>query len=177
VGRGIACFSTTFSLYAHTASRVRCAAVVFILCLAAKNEPRKQISASRNRKFACSRARTSRKRGRKHCAPKGLMPFGFPQRANVAALSLRSCLREGLHLQLLRLQVKETCKHERRTQAKRQKLLLSATHPRSTNFQTKTISLPSPAARGCKAEEMRKTKNSTTSLTDARTADAPRCAA
>ncbi|MBQ7398376.1 MAG: hypothetical protein IJW09_06105, partial [Clostridia bacterium] len=59
--------------------------------------------------------------------------------------------RESKHLQLLRLQVKETCKHGSRTQTKKQKLLPSATHPRSTNFQTKTISLPSPAARGEKA--------------------------
>jgi hypothetical protein len=35
-------------------------------------------------------------------APKGLMPFGIPERANVAALSLRSYLREGEHIQTLR---------------------------------------------------------------------------
>jgi len=80
--------------------------------------------------------------------PKGLMPFGYPQRANVAALSLRSCLREGLHLQLLRWRFKEKRQHGSRTQAKRQKLLPSATHPGSTNFFTKMLLLPSPAARG-----------------------------
>ena len=83
--------------------------------------------------------------------PKGLMPFGFPQRANMSGVTTQRRLREGLHLQLLRLQVKETCKHGSRTQAKKQKLLLSATHPGSTNFFTKMLLLPSPAARGEKA--------------------------
>ena len=69
------------------------------------------------------------------------MPFGYPQRANVAALSLRSYLRESKHLQLLRLQVKETCKHERGTQAQKQRLLPSATHPCPTNFLSKTSCL------------------------------------
>ena len=112
---------------------------MFILCRAAKNEPRKQISASRNRKFACSRSRTSRKRGRKHCAPRGLIPLGFPQRTNVATLSLRSCLREVLHFQLLRLQVKETCKHEDARKRSSKSFCQLLRTPSSTNLLTKTI--------------------------------------
>ena len=34
--------------------------------------------------------------------PRGLIPLGTPERANVAALSLRSYLREGEHIQTLR---------------------------------------------------------------------------
>ena len=44
--------------------------------------------------------------------PRGLIPLGTPQRANDVSLPLHSCLREVLKIQLLRLQVKETCKHE-----------------------------------------------------------------
>ncbi len=64
--RSLAKFSATSPWASHSpprlrrAARARCSAFMFILCHAAKNEPRKQISASRNRKFACSRARTSR---------------------------------------------------------------------------------------------------------------------
>ena len=58
------------------------------------------------------------------------MPLGTPER-------------EKMHLQPLRLQVKETCKHGSGTHAKQQKILLSATHPSLTKFQTKTL----PAAR------------------------------
>ena len=57
-----------------------------------------------------------------------------------AQTSLRSYLREGKHLQLLRLQVKETCKHGSNTQAQKQRLLPSATPPGLTKVQTKTIS-------------------------------------
>ena len=48
-------------------------------------------------------------------APKGLMPFGFPQREKVAALSLCSSFREALHLQLLRARLKESHAHGSRT--------------------------------------------------------------
>jgi len=68
-----------------------------------------------------------------------------------AQTSLRSYLREGLNLQLLRLQVKETCKHGRRTQAQMQRLLPSATHPGLTNFSAKTILFSAPATKtGCR---------------------------
>ena len=43
-------------------------------------------------------------------APKGLMPFGFPQCVFAGAAS-RAARRKSRHLQILRLQVKETCKH------------------------------------------------------------------
>ena len=69
--------------------------------------------------------------------PTGLMPFGNPQRANVAALSLRSYLREGKRLQLLRWRFKEKRQHGSRTQAKKKKLLLSATRPIQLNFKQK----------------------------------------
>jgi len=82
-------------------------------------------------------------------------------REKVAALSLCSSFRESKHLQLLRLQVKETCKHESRTQAKKQIFLLSATHPSSTKFQAKTILLSPPATKtGCRgASPYRERKN------------------
>jgi|GEM_PF-2396155 len=44
------------------------------------------------------------------------MPFGFPQRANVASLSLRSYLRKVIRLQTLRRCFKEKHRHGRRTQ-------------------------------------------------------------
>jgi hypothetical protein len=50
----------------------------------------------------------------------------------------------------LRWRFKEKRQHGRRTQAKQKKLLLSATHPSSTNFLTKTLLLFPPAARGGK---------------------------
>ena len=53
--------------------------------------------------------------------PKGLMPFGFPQRANVASLSLRSYLREGLQFQLLRWRFKEKRQHGSRTRCAKAK--------------------------------------------------------
>jgi len=81
---------------------------------------------------------------------KGPNALWKPATRKVVPLSLHSFFRESKHLQLLRLQVKETCKHERRTQAKKQKFLPSATHPGSTKFQAKTLLLPSPAARGGK---------------------------
>jgi hypothetical protein len=79
---------------------------------------------------------------------KGPNALWKPRARKVVPLSLHSFFRESKHLQLLRLQVKETCKHERRTQVKQQKFLPSATRPGLTNFFTKTISLPLPAARG-----------------------------
>jgi hypothetical protein len=82
---------------------------------------------------------------------KGPNALWKPRARKVVPLSLHSFFRESKHLQLLRLQVKETCKHERRTQAKQKKLLPSATHPCPTKFQAKTLLLSSPAARGGKA--------------------------
>ena len=46
--------------------------------------------------------------------PKGLMPFGFPQCVFAGAAS-SAARRKNRHLQLLRLQVKETCKHGSRS--------------------------------------------------------------
>jgi len=65
------------------------------------------------------------------------MPFGYPQRANVAALSLRSYLRGVEHIQLLRWRFKEKRQHGSRTQAKQKKLLPTATHSGSTKFLAK----------------------------------------
>jgi len=63
-----------------------------------------------------------------------------PATRKVVPLSLHSFFREGKHFQLLRLQVKETCKHGSSTQAQKKRLLPSATHPGLTKVQTKTIS-------------------------------------
>jgi len=84
----------------------------------------------------------ARQRMNQESAPKGLMPFGFPQRANIATLSLRSYLREILHFQLLRLQVKETCKHGSSTQIAKQKFMLSATPPVQLIFKQKRFRSP-----------------------------------
>ena len=90
----------------------------------------------------------ARQRMNQESAPKGLMPFGFPQRANIATLSLRSYLREILHFQLLRLQVKETCKHGGARYKRKQAFVPAAPHLVTTKFQAKTILLSPPAARG-----------------------------
>ena len=50
------------------------------------------------------------------------MPLRTPQRANVAALSLRSCLREVLHLQILRRCFQEKHRHGRRTRQAKEKV-------------------------------------------------------
>ena len=90
--------------------------VMFILSRPRKNEPRKRT--------------------------KGSNTPSNPRARKIVPLSLHSFFRESKHLQLLRLQVKETCKHGSNTQVKQQKFLLSATHSSATNFSTKTILLP-----------------------------------
>ena len=50
--------------------------------------------------FDATSWRAPRSGGRR--TPRDLIPLGSPQRANDAALPLRSCLREGEHIQLLR---------------------------------------------------------------------------
>jgi hypothetical protein len=83
--------------------------------------------------------------------PKGLMPFGFPQRANVAAFhSAHICAKFYIFSFCVGV-LKKNANTEVTRKQKKKKLLLSATHPGSTNFLTKTISLPSPAARDDKA--------------------------
>ena len=59
--------------------------------------------------------RAPRSGGRR--APKGLMPFGNPQREKVAPLSLCSFFREGVHIQILRCRLKGKRQHESVTQA------------------------------------------------------------
>jgi len=85
---------------------------VFILCLAAKNEPRKRA--------------------------KGLAPWIPLQREKVAALSLCSSFRDSKQIQPLRLQVKKLANAEVIREQKSKKFLLSATHPCQHKFQTKT---------------------------------------
>ena len=109
-----------FDAHPVPAARVRCAVGTFILFHPRKNEPRKRT--------------------------KGLNALWKPETRKVVPLSLHSFFREGKQLQPLRLQVKETCKHERRTQAKKQKFLLSATRPGLTNFFYKN-DFASPACR------------------------------
>jgi hypothetical protein len=82
---------------------------------------------------------------------KGPNALWKPATRKVVSLSLHSFFREGEHLQLLRARLKESRTHESNTQAQKQRLLLSATHPSSTNFLTKTLLLFPPAARDGKA--------------------------
>ena len=103
----------------------------------------------------------ARQKGRKN-APKGLMPFGFPQRANVAALSLRSCLREVLHLQILRRCFKGKHRHRRRTRQAKEKVFAICDAPyfniiyqqtggaSPSPTEISTFLLSPPAARGGK---------------------------
>ena len=79
-----------------------------------------------------------RQKGRKN-APRGLIPLGTPQCAVAGEINLAARRKSG-QLQLLRLQVQKTCKHESSTQAPKQKALLYLTRPSLTKFQTNTIS-------------------------------------
>ena len=106
-------------------ARARCSSWTFILCRAAKNEPRKRAKGSNT-------------------------PW-YPRARKRRCVSLRSYLRGVEHLQLLRWLFKEKRQHGRRTHAKQQKLLPFLPHLLITNFSTKTILPSSPAARGGKA--------------------------
>jgi len=90
----------------------------------------------------------ARQRTNQENAPKGLMPFGIPQRKKGASLSLCSFFCDVLPLQLLRLQVKETCKHGGARYKRKQAFVPAAPHLVTTKFQAKTILLSPPAARG-----------------------------
>ena len=57
------------------------------------------------------------------------MPLRTPQRTNVAALSLRSCLREVLHLQSLRRCFKEKHRHGRGTRQAKAKYFAACNAP------------------------------------------------
>ena len=97
-------------------------------------------------RFLChflARPKKWRKKG-----AKGPNALWIPAVRKGRGASLCSSFRKNRQLQLLRWRFKEKRQHESCTQARKQKLLPSATHPSSTNFLTKTISLPSPAARG-----------------------------
>ena len=107
---------------------------------------------TQNRRFSSLPRRNAMKPGHLHPKKRSLAyeVATFHSACEVVPLSLHSFFREGLNLQLLRLQVKETCKHGSNTQVKQQKFLLSAAHPGATNFSTKTILFSAPAARGGK---------------------------
>ena len=62
-------------------------------------------------------------------ALRGPIPLRTPQRTNVAALSLRSCLREVLHLQILRRCFKEKHRHGRRTRQAKEKVFAICDEP------------------------------------------------
>jgi hypothetical protein len=74
---------------------------------------------------------------------KGLMPLRNPQREKVVTLPLHSSFHENKHFQILRLQVKETCKHLSITQAAFLNIFAPAYR---TLFQQKLL-LFTPAAR------------------------------
>ena len=93
---------------------------------------------------------TEQRKGKRKSA-KGPNALWKPRARKVVSLSLHSFFREVLQLQLLRARLKESHAHGSSTQAKQQKLLRSTTHPGSINLLTKTILIPSPAARGGKA--------------------------
>ena len=93
--------------------------------------------------FFLIRERTNQERG-----PRDLMSLGTLQREKVAALSLCSSFREVLHLQLLRARLKESRTHGSRTQARKQKDLLSFTAPQFNLISNKNDFVSSPAARG-----------------------------
>ena len=76
------------------------------------------------------------------------MPLRTLQREKVAALSLCSSFREVLHLQLLRARLKESRTHGSRTQARKQKDLLSFTAPQFNLISNKNDLVSLPAARG-----------------------------
>ena len=93
----------------------------------------------------CRAAKNRRRKG-----TKGSNTPWNPVARKVVPLSLHSFFRESKHLQLLRAWLKESHAHGSCTHAKQQKILLSATHPSLTKFQTKTL----PAARvGCAASK------------------------
>jgi hypothetical protein len=83
---------------------------------------------------------------------KGPNALWKPRARKVVPLSLHSFFRESKHLQLLRLQVKETCKHERRTQHAVAKAFTfrdaSCDRRIFKQDEKKKLSLPLPAARG-----------------------------
>ena len=90
------------------------------------------------------------------------MPLRTPQRANVATLSLRSCLREVLHLQILRRCFKEKHRHGRRTRQAKEKVFAICDAPyfniiyqqtggaSPSPTEISTFLLSPPAARGGK---------------------------
>ncbi len=126
---------TTSSTDDHTARLCRaliCTGFfVFILSHPRKNEPRKQISASRNRKFACSRSRTSRKRGRKRCGPKAAAFGNCSARRSLMTVGA-FCLAKFLHLGRISARPRwgsmaktfaiPSCLNFRRSQGERQEL-------------------------------------------------------
>jgi hypothetical protein len=72
------------------------------------------------------------------------MPLGTPQCEKVVALSLHSFFRKNKQFQILRLQVKETCKHSSGTQTAFSKIESTALRPL---FKQDFLISP-PAARG-----------------------------
>ena len=82
------------------------------------------------------------------------MPFGFPQRKKVAALSLCSSFCEVIHFQILCSHFKKKCEHERRTQRVTAKAFAECDAPRDRrNFkqdENENFLLCLPAARGGK---------------------------
>ena len=74
-----------------------------------------------------------------------------PRARKVVSLSLHSFFREGGIFSFCVCKLKKLANMEITRNKLKQMSLLSATHPSPTEFQTKTFSLPSPAARGGKA--------------------------
>ena len=109
-------------------------------------------------RYRCSFFAT-RQRTNQESAPKAAA-FGNPQRTNVAALALRSCLREVLHLQILCRCFKEKHRHGRRTRQAKEKVfaICDAPYfniiyqqtggPRPSPTEISTFLLSPPAARG-----------------------------
>ena len=83
--------------------------------------------------------------------PKALPLETVCARANDAALSLCSCLREMVYFQTLRSHFKEKCERGRRPHQAKASLFAAFNAPDIANLLTKTILLSPPAARGDKA--------------------------
>ncbi|MBQ7398023.1 MAG: hypothetical protein IJW09_04270 [Clostridia bacterium] len=80
--------------------------------------------------------------------PRGLIPLGFPQRANVATFhSAHICAKASVFSFCVGVLKKNANTKDARKQGGKN-FLPSATHLSLTNFLTRTILPPSPAARG-----------------------------
>jgi hypothetical protein len=83
--------------------------------------------------------------------PKGPMPFGYPQREKSFRYRFTHFFAKRCIFSLCVCKLKKLANTEVARKQDRKSFLLSVTPPGLTKFQTKTILLPLPAARGGQA--------------------------